>query len=403
KEVRTTLDAIHALDEALEMKCRENSRKATAMHRPVVPLKPDNQPKSCPIYKWNFNFNGEGSVIEFLERIEELRLSRNATKLDLLNVASDLFTGSALLWYRANKGSLVNWDQLVEQLKKYYHPIDYDHRLWQEILQRKQVPIEHPSDFITSMQIPNLDSYYAQHVAAFDISTIDGLHQVCQRLELAKPSIRATSSTSLPTAYRHESRSSTSTVPSSSRQQSRSPSPRHVSFAVDSSCWNCKQIGHLYSSCRAIVAVLLGLPCVIALNVIALREMGPTNRLFDSGSSSTLLATRMWDKIKHLSIAVRSVPENDAIITANGTSSRIEGIASIPYEVNDKIHIIDTLLVSSLISDLLLGVDILSKFHIVPDIANKSFTCNALLNQCAIVDKAQLSVTERSNLNKITD
>ncbi|GLV36029.1 hypothetical protein CBL_01793 [Carabus blaptoides fortunei] len=124
---------------------KENSRKANAMLRPVavIPLKPDNQPKSCPIYKWNFNVNGEGSVIEFLERIEELRLSRNATKLDLFNAASDLFTGSALLWYRANKGYLANWDQLVEKLKKYYHPIDYDPRLWQEISQRRQAPLEH--------------------------------------------------------------------------------------------------------------------------------------------------------------------------------------------------------------------------------------------------------------------
>lgn len=271
KEVKTTLDAIHALDEALEMKCRENTRNAITRLPTVVPPKHDIQPNTCPVYKWNFNFNGEGSVIEFLERLEELRRSRNATKLDLFNAASDLFTGSALLWYRANKGSLTDWDQLVQQLKKYYHPIDYDHRLWQEILQRKQAPLEHPSDFITSMQILfsrltepvteekqlftikyNLDSYYSQHVAALDILSIDGLHQVCQRLELAKSSSRGTSSTassSLPTVCRRESRSSTSTFPSFPRQKSLSPSPRHVSFAVDSACWNCKQPGHLYSAC----------------------------------------------------------------------------------------------------------------------------------------------------------
>lgn len=57
--------------------------------------------------------------------------------------------------------------------------------------------------------IYNLDLYYAQHVAALDISTIEELHQVCQRLELAKPPSRNTlliTSNSFP-IYRRESRS----------------------------------------------------------------------------------------------------------------------------------------------------------------------------------------------------
>lgn len=272
KETKTLLEAIHALDEALEKKCRDHSRVSTRSHPVNVSPVRTSQAKFCPVYKWNVNFSGEGSVSEFLERIDELRRSRNATKIDLFNAASDLFTGSALLWYRANKDSLADWDQLVLQLKKYYHPIDYEHQLWQEILQRKQASSERPGDFITAMQTLfsrltesvskdrqlftikyNLDPYYAQHVAARDISTIEELHQVCQRLELAKPHSRNTpsaSSTAYP-AYRRESRSAVSTVPSPSHQQSRSPSPRHVSFALNSTCWNCKQSGHLYSACPA--------------------------------------------------------------------------------------------------------------------------------------------------------
>ncbi|KAF5280214.1 hypothetical protein FQA39_LY05348 [Lamprigera yunnana] len=50
--------------------------------------------RSVPLSKWNIKFNGTtkcSSINSFLERVEELRIARNATKTHLLRSAVDLF------------------------------------------------------------------------------------------------------------------------------------------------------------------------------------------------------------------------------------------------------------------------------------------------------------------------
>jgi hypothetical protein len=62
------------------------------------------EPKLVPIHTWGVSFNGEENgmtVNQFLERVEELSVARNATNRDLFNAAIDLFSGKALIWYRS--------------------------------------------------------------------------------------------------------------------------------------------------------------------------------------------------------------------------------------------------------------------------------------------------------------
>lgn len=97
--------------------------------------------RSVPVMKWNIKFTGEAkglSVRTFLERVKELRIARNISEVDLFDQALDLFGGSALLWYRANRSLVTNWSELSALLIRHYEPPDYRSRLLQEIMSRKQ-------------------------------------------------------------------------------------------------------------------------------------------------------------------------------------------------------------------------------------------------------------------------
>jgi hypothetical protein len=94
------------------------------------------EPKLVPIHTWGVSFNGEENgmtVNQFLERVEELSVARNATNRDLFNAAIDLFSGKALIWYRSVRSRLSDWDEVVQLLKQEFLPPDFDELLWDEI------------------------------------------------------------------------------------------------------------------------------------------------------------------------------------------------------------------------------------------------------------------------------
>jgi hypothetical protein len=43
------------------------------------------------------------SLSAFLARVEELMVARHPTRQDIFDCAFDLFSGKALIWYRANR------------------------------------------------------------------------------------------------------------------------------------------------------------------------------------------------------------------------------------------------------------------------------------------------------------
>lgn len=66
------------------------------------------------LYKWKVVFDGTSSVTDFLERIGELRISRGASKSQLLLSAVEIFSGNALDGYRSIKYQIRTWDDLVQ-------------------------------------------------------------------------------------------------------------------------------------------------------------------------------------------------------------------------------------------------------------------------------------------------
>lgn len=111
--------------------------------------------KSTPVVKWNLKFSGESrslSLSAFLERVDELVIARNVDLIQLFDEAIDLFSGKALIWFRANRSKATTWPELVALLNKEFRPIDYDDRLMDEIKRRTQGADENISIYVAIMQ-----------------------------------------------------------------------------------------------------------------------------------------------------------------------------------------------------------------------------------------------------------
>ncbi|KAJ8916999.1 hypothetical protein NQ315_012915 [Exocentrus adspersus] len=105
-----------------------------------------NPIKSVPVSKWNITkFSGDNIKISlgaFLENVEEVRMSRNVSESQLLNSASDLFTGKALIWFRSIKPKIHSWANLVDELRSQFQTPQFNEKLIKEIKQRTQGPDE---------------------------------------------------------------------------------------------------------------------------------------------------------------------------------------------------------------------------------------------------------------------
>ncbi|KAF5297891.1 hypothetical protein FQA39_LY11876 [Lamprigera yunnana] len=74
------------------------------------------------------------------ERVDELKISRNVSDLQLFNSANDFFTDIALIWYRGNKKKAQDWKSLCRLLRKEFQPKNYSQKLFKQIKERTQHP-----------------------------------------------------------------------------------------------------------------------------------------------------------------------------------------------------------------------------------------------------------------------
>lgn len=242
--------------------------------------------------KWNVTFDGTSSVLTFLERLEEMRQSRGATKPQLLRGAAELFSGDALLWYRSIRHRITHWEDLVTCLKESFLPHDYEESLWSEIRGRTQHPQERVVLYVAIMEnlfnrLPNkatedtkiaiikrnLQPEYMPHLALQNIKTVEQLIDVCRKLENAK--VMASRYKSPPTSSTHMVEPELSATKCRARfsamhaveayergtgglgsldaargqlpepSSKSAPPPALAAF----SCWNCSQQGHGYQRC----------------------------------------------------------------------------------------------------------------------------------------------------------
>lgn len=157
------------------------------------------------IHTLNWKFNGRDSVIAFIQRLEELCLSRDISDKKLFHSAAELFVEDALIWYRAVKNEVSDWPQLKALLLEEYLPYDYDHRLLQEIRSRTQGSDEsithylsvmenyfsrlrRPMDAREKLEIVqfNIRPFYATQLALVNITSWSDLKSRGRLLEAAK-------------------------------------------------------------------------------------------------------------------------------------------------------------------------------------------------------------------------
>lgn len=235
--------------------------------------------KTIPVFKWGLKFDGDGSssVAAFLERAEELSRARGLPYSELYDSAVDLFSGSALMWYRSAYRRISSWDELKTELKLVFQSADYDDRLQQEILHRTQGETESLDLFLAAMDglfsrlstpvsegiklqriLKNLNPFIQDKLCMFNITSLEELICLGRRAEVGR--LR---STTLHPPPRPNGVLEPDLAFSTSRRR---PMQANVAFMRTSpqgngstlprprpsrplKCWNCSEDNHGYRDC----------------------------------------------------------------------------------------------------------------------------------------------------------
>lgn len=214
------------------------------------------------VSKWNLKFCGDhmGSVNAFLERVEELRIAKGLSKVQLFKAAVELFDEKALIWFRANKEKIRSWDKLVEELRAEFLPADYDDRLWEEIRRRTQGSNETMGVYVAVLErmfsrlnVPcdeaaklrllrrNIAPFYQQQLGLTSVETTDELVRLGRVIEATRASVEAF-------------------VPPTRARRSLEPDLAYVDAPMTDTnmevqiaalrCWRCQQEGHMARDCE---------------------------------------------------------------------------------------------------------------------------------------------------------
>jgi hypothetical protein len=159
------------------------------------------------VWKWNLKFSGEENVAEFITQVREYMQSRRVSERELLESASELFTGNALKWYRQVTFShnLHSWEELVERLLIDFQGHDYNDELLDTIKNRKQQEHESIVIYVAIMEdmflrlnnLPsereririlrkNLLPYYIHQTSLLSFNTVEEFKSRCKLLEAGK-------------------------------------------------------------------------------------------------------------------------------------------------------------------------------------------------------------------------
>jgi len=278
-------------------------------------------------------YNGQSSVGDFLERVEELRISRGLSKASLLRAAPELFSGDALLWYRTQR--FVSWDDLTYQLREAFQPYDYVDSLWDEIRRRTQGSQEKVFSYIVAMEnlfrkLPespsaetklhivrrNLLPYLQSRLAVHNISSLAELLRLGRAIEETEVRI-----------------------------QRFAPPPIHQSSpALGTRTCLSESTTSFYDSDRFLTLF----------------------RLLDSGPSRTILGSPGWAMLNAL-CSIQPSRRVDCMV-ANRQTREVLGTVQLPIRLKERVILLDTLVLPDLPHVLILGVDFWTKMRIIPDL-----------------------------------
>lgn len=236
------------------------------------------------VHRWGIHFDGQsGSLNSFLERTQELQLSRNISKNQLFLSAIELFKGDALIWFRAIKNSVYNWEELVEKLKSDFLPSDFNERLWDEVTSRTQGSQERIAVYFAVMENlfnrltssvsestklkiirRNLQPYFLDRITFQQFGTIVELKAACKILEDSKHRVDKFKEPPKPSSDTLEPELAYKPLEKKSPPANKFRSPRFRSDLCELAepqlnaprssnnsfvCWNCHEVGHVNRQC----------------------------------------------------------------------------------------------------------------------------------------------------------
>lgn len=253
--------------QAFNDRISHNALNSTTIHDSQVIRKH----KLVPISQWGVQFMGDNSysVNAFIERVYELKDARNATDDDLWRYAIDFFKGDALIWFRANRKYIENWEELVLLLKRTFQSPLYQEELLSEAKSRTQGKHESVVIFVSVMQnffnrlpnqisevekisiiVKNLLPYYQRAVCRDVFTSVSDLINVLRIVERTKINCdnfqepnSSINSLEPDLAYRLNPMYTENNEIHEMKGQIRNINN------VKLRCWNCRETGHLFRSC----------------------------------------------------------------------------------------------------------------------------------------------------------
>lgn len=230
--------------------------------------------KLVPIKDWGLKFTGRGdiSVNAFLERLDELKIARNADNDDLWRYAIDLFEGDALIWFRANRDHVNNWEELVKHLTLSFQRPYYQEELLEEIKKRTQAKEESVMIYIAVMQnmfnrlpdqiseqqkiailLKNIQPYFQQAVCRDTFNSVTEITMVLRILERSKTNCEnfqepknAMNVLEPDLAYQARAHPEVEAIYSDPSK----PVTNEEHGKSGMKCWNCRSVGHTFRDCR---------------------------------------------------------------------------------------------------------------------------------------------------------
>lgn len=219
---------------------------------------------SNQVRRWDATFDGEKSVLTFLERIEEMRMSIHIPDHQLLECIPILLKGKALQWHRNNRKNWQRWDEFTRDLKEFFLPGDIEMQIEEEIKARTQGAKECAKDFIIAIQTLmrrlgtmserrqvdrihlNLRPEYQRYIRRHEVTTINDVIRLADDYErlLAKEK-----------AFKAPPAASQALMPETAYGRTRG-GPENTVNAINTPynrgecCWRCGQRGHSRQECK---------------------------------------------------------------------------------------------------------------------------------------------------------
>ncbi|KAJ8973471.1 hypothetical protein NQ317_013465 [Molorchus minor] len=323
--------------------------------RYIFPLEPDysalGYERRTDVSRWDVKYDGRSSVNNFLQRVEELRLSRGVSK--------QYFS---------------SWDDLLSQLREAFQPYDYENGIWDELRRRTQGAQERVVVFVTAMEQlfnrlsvkppeeerlrlirRNLLPYIQKHLILHEVNLIRDLVKVCRSIE--ETEIRTQQFCPPPTNYRYllepdlayrkpsnpssqvafvSDERATASEPVHSRVAQVSPVRNREPSMVVATCWNCQGTGHRFRQCNQ------------------------PRKLFCYKCGHENVTTYRCPRCSKNLQPGRHV--------ANGQTCESTGSVLLPIQLADRVKLVKVLVVPSIPHHLILGVDFWTTMGIIPDL-----------------------------------